>query len=309
MRRIFLLMLAALLLLTACAAPDTGDRPTTTTTESQDQKPPASPLLVWGSTSYDPWADWKAAESPQLGKLYYRLMPSPAQQPAIDATTRYVMSFTYITADHNRYDLKDYLLSRKFEAHTYADSEETSYYTLFDLTEAEIQSITPESVQAYYQLDTAPAVVGIHRHNSSTPLSETAWYRADLLWGTMYQYDVFTYSSGTVKLADPLMKENFSNEARPLAIWCEVRTDRDKSCKDYFKSLGWEILDEAYCFDSTNHTNIPTDRALVAATIDQLLTVDIADVAAYYGCNPEDISVVFLHAMPRSLTSFEELKN
>ncbi len=308
----------AALLLSGCAdtavgnTTDAGDRPrptpAATTKAESEPDPPAVAEIVWAKHSDDPWANWSDTESPEIGKLYYQLNPSLAEGQTTDENTRYVMSFTYVTADYHRYDLKEYMHSRNFQRYEYREDEDESYYALFVLTEAEIKSITPESVQAYYGLDSAPAVVGIHRDSSSTRLSESAWYRADLLWGEMIVYDVLTYPSGVVKLADPLDKANFKNDHRPLAIWCEVRTDSDKSCKDYFASLGWEIMEDEYCWDSSNHTvQMSDDHVLVAATLDQLLEVDLAEIADYYGCDESDIGVVFVHAMPQSIASFEAI--
>ena len=315
-RILILLTLAALLAGCADSTTDTADagdrpRPTTaaTTQAEPETDPPAVAEIAWAKDSEDPWAVWSDPNTPALGKLHYRLDPKLAEGQTTDPNTRYVMSFTYVTADFHRYDLTDYLVSRGLQAHVFAKGEATSYITLFDLTEEEIQSITPESVQAYYSLDSAPAVVGVHRKSSLTPHSETAWYRADLLWGEWYVYDILTARSGAITLADPLTENNFKNPNRPLAIWCEVRTDSDKACKDYFAGLGWEIMDEDYCMDGTNHTpQMANDHVLVIATFSQLLEVDIAEVAVYYDCDVSEISVVFTHAMPRSIPSFEEMQ-
>ena len=245
-----LLTIGAALL--SCATTDAGNRPrptTAATTRAEPEpEPPAVAEIAWAKYNKDPWADWQSPNTPELGKLYYQLDPKLTEGQTTDENTRYVMSFTYITADFYRYDLNEYLLSCNLQAHVYEEGEETSYIKLFDLTEAEIKSITPESVQAYYGLESAPAVIGIHRNSSATSMSESAWYRADLLWGTMYMYDVFSYQPGTVNFEDPLSyAENYQNPDRALAIWCEVYSSSDKSCKEYFEGIGWEILDEAYC--------------------------------------------------------------
>ncbi len=298
-----------------------GDRPrptpAVTTKTDPEPDPPAVAEIVWAPWDYDPWFERDTAEPLPLGQLYYQLNPALAEGQTTDENTRYVMSFTYITADFRRYTLEEYLKDRGFQQHVYKSSQDPSYIMLFDLTEAEIKSITPESVQAYYGLDSAPAVVGIHRYMSksgnlyngtSHVNSEHFWYRADLMWGVGYLSDDGKYGLGDLRFYEDLDPETaesrgWTEDTKCAVVVCVGSLDHDVilgPCDDLFAAKGIEILPPDHCGAKNYYMEQYT---LIAITLGDLWEFSVDDLADYYGYEPSSFIAACFLATPPSLTA------
>ena len=291
-----LLTIGAALL--SCASTDAGNRPlptTAATTRAEPEpEPPAVAEIAWAICDYDPWFERDTAEPLLMGQLYYRLNPSLAQGQTVDENTRYVMSFTYITVDYNRFSLEDYLKNRGFQQHVYESDQEPSNYMLFDLTEEEIQTITPESVQAYYGLDALPAVVGIHRYMSksgnmhkgySHVNSEQFWYRTDLMWGVGYlsedvkrkPVEVYFYAE-----LEPAMAEVRGWSARRKCAVTVCIYGIDEGARDYFVSKGIEILPIQYA--DGRSADYFGQQVVIEIALGDLWKITLEDMEQFYGC-------------------------
>ncbi|MBQ8288743.1 MAG: hypothetical protein IJX76_08260 [Clostridia bacterium] len=323
-RTLTLLTLAALTLAGCADTADTGNtvagdrpRPTTaaTTKAEPEPEPPVVAEIVWATRDYDPWFERDIAEPLPMGQLYYQLDSSLAEGQSVDENTRYVMSFTYITADYYRFSLEDYLKDRGFQQHVYQSDQEPSHYMLFDLTEEEIQTITPESVQVFYDLDAAPDVVGIHRYMSESGQmykghshvnSEQFWYRTDLMWGVGYLSDDVKQRIGEVYFYEELDRRASESRGWTADTKCAVVVCIDgitEGQDDYFVSREIDILPFEYL--SSSPVFLFGQQVVIEITLGDLWEITLEDMESFYGC---DLMVTCFLAVPPSPTDIDALQ-
>lgn len=276
-----------------------GDRPRPTPTMTTKAEPepdlPAVAEIVWATHNFDPWFQRESAQPLSFGQLYYQLNPHLAEHQIADANTRYVMSFTYITDEYYRYSMEEYMKDRGFTQHVYNSDQDPSYIMLFDLTVAEIQSITPESVQAFYQLDSAPAVVGIHRYIGkgnnfykarSHVNSEQYWYRADLMWGQVYLSDDVKQQFGEVYFYEdlsPIVSEarGWTADTKCAVVVCIAGITQGE--EDYFVSRGIKVL--PFQYTSYRSPDFFGQQVVIEITLEELWKITLEDMESFYGCD------------------------
>ncbi len=234
------------------------------------------------------WYDFEAhsrGERP-LGKVY-RGKFDPYDQSNPDA--RYAVELYYIDSDYTARPMDEYLLHRGFCRVETEGSNALS--PLFALTEKEIASITPEAVQKFYGLDAPPAITVEHKSKVWETRRQKTLYRVDLIWGEEYP-GLLTPVYNRIKTVD--IRDTVAGGNYPYAISATICVrNQSVSAKDYFASIGWEILPD--------YMHIPqmgknSETVVLSATYNQIQSVDLDAVAAFYGSKAEDVSVTFVIA-------------
>ncbi|MBO5779475.1 MAG: hypothetical protein J6R82_07900 [Clostridia bacterium] len=229
------------------------------------------------------WYDFEAhsrGERP-LGKVY-RGKFDPYDQSNPDA--RYAVELYYIDSDYTARPLDAYLKHRGFEPIEINGKT----IPLYALTETEMDSITPQSVQKFYQLDTAPAITIEHKPQYTD--RQDTLYRVDLIWEEEHWTPQLMYNRIIwLDELDPENKYPQAGDDYPYAVNAFIMKKGERvSAADYFRSLGWEVLPD-YMHDPQG--NRGESVALLVATRNQLWSITLEEVAAFYGCDPEEIGV------------------
>lgn len=235
------------------------------------------------------WYDFEAHSRGErsLGKVYRgKFDPYDPSNP--DA--RYAVELYYIDSDYTARPMNDYLLGRGFRPVETTGSQSPS--PPFTLTENEISSITPEAVQEFYGLDVPPAITVEHKSKLWENSRQQTLHRVDLIWGEKYPgllnpvYNRINF----INIKDTVAGGNY-----PYAVSATICIrNQTVSAKDFFASVGWEVLPDGWHIPQMRKTG---ETVLLAATYNQLQSVDLNSVAAFYGCKAEDVSVSFVIAV------------